>query len=81
MKKLAIVLPVLLLAGCSTAQSRMAECRDQGYSRNTCYQVEQNRQAVNNAAILSASEAQAYKNQQDALHGEHHHHHHDRGDY
>lgn len=68
------VLAVILLAGCSTSASRMAECQAQGISRNTCYLAEQNRQA----AILGASEAQAYKNASDAANDEsgskHHHH-------
>ncbi|ENW4943595.1 hypothetical protein ACFLMW_003743 [Salmonella enterica] len=85
MKTLAIVLPVLLLAGCSTASSRMAECRDQGYSRNTCYQAEQNRQATRQAAIIGASEKQAMENAQalysDDSREEHHHRKHHHKDY
>lgn len=72
MKKLALLVPILLVAGCSTAASRMAECEAQGISRDTCYMAEQNRQATSRAAYISASEAQAYKNQDRALHKHHH---------
>lgn len=51
------LLAVILLAGCSSPTSRIADCRAQGVSHDTCYLAEQQRQA----AILSASEAQAFK--------------------
>ncbi|MCS5452481.1 hypothetical protein ACJVQT_23175 [Enterobacter huaxiensis] len=83
MKKLAqfasVAIVAATLAGCSTASSRMAECRDQGYSRNTCYQVEQNRQT----AIMAASEKQAMENAQNQWKDQepkHHHRHHDEDD-
>lgn len=67
------LLAFVLLAGCSSSASRMAECQAQGISRNTCYLAEQNRQA----AILGASQAQAYKNASEANDesGNKHHHH------
>ena len=51
------LLTIILLAGCSSPTSRIADCQAQGVSHDTCYLAEQQRQA----AILSASEAQAYK--------------------
>lgn len=80
MKKLALLIPVLILAGCSTASSRMADCQDKGYSRDTCYQAEQNRENTNRAAILGASEAQAYKNANSAYSNDEHRHHHHHAD-
>lgn len=81
MKNMIVVISLAaLLAGCSSAASRMAECRDQGYSRNTCYMAEQQRQAANHAAILAASEQQAYKNAEKAMAEGHHHRHHDSDD-
>lgn len=53
------LLAVILLAGCSSPTSRIADCRAQGVSHDTCYLAEQQRQT----AILSASEAQAFKMQ------------------
>lgn len=53
------LLAVILLAGCSSPTSRIADCQAQGVSHDTCYLAEQQRQA----AILSASEAQAFKMQ------------------
>lgn len=80
MKKLAILIPVLLLAGCQSASQRMAECRDQGYSRDTCYQVEQNREATERAARIGAAQKQVYENADKAFNEDeanrHHHHHH-----
>lgn len=58
------LLAVILLAGCSSPTSRIADCRAQGVSHDTCYLAEQQRQA----AILSASEAQAFKNAEAAQH-------------
>lgn len=61
MKKVMIcMLPLMMLAGCSTPSSRMAECEAQGISRDTCYLAEQNRQS----AINSAAEKQALENAQ-----------------
>lgn len=51
------LLAVILLAGCSSPTSRIADCQAQGVSHDTCYLAEQQRQT----AILSASEAQAFK--------------------
>ncbi|MGL4127010.1 hypothetical protein ACSYT7_18150, partial [Escherichia coli] len=46
--------------------SRIADCQAQGVSHDTCYLAEQQRQA----AILSASEAQAFKNAEAAQHAQ-----------
>ncbi|EHS7647026.1 hypothetical protein KWH26_003635 [Salmonella enterica] len=84
MKKLAILIPVLLLAGCQTASERMAECRDQGYSRDTCYQVEKNRESTERAARIGAAQKQAFENANAALKDDeekHHHHHHHSDQY
>lgn len=51
------LLALIMLAGCSSPASRIADCQAQGVSHDTCYLAEQQRQA----AILSASEAQAFK--------------------
>lgn len=51
------LLAVILLTGCSSPTSRIADCQAQGVSHDTCYLAEQQRQT----AILSASEAQAFK--------------------
>lgn len=48
----------ILLAGCTSTASRMAECEAQGVSKDTCYLVEQNRQT----AIYAAAEKQALEN-------------------
>lgn len=53
------LLAVILLAGCSSPTSRIADCQ-------ACYLAEQQRQA----AILSASEAQAFKNAEAAQHAQ-----------
>ena len=45
------LLAVILLAGCSSPTSRIADCQAQGVSHDTCYLAEQQRQT----AILSAS--------------------------
>ncbi|EGT3572001.1 hypothetical protein QNN88_03370 [Citrobacter sp. ANG330] len=61
MKKLmmiSIVPLVMALAGCSTAAERMAKCESEGVSKDTCYAVEQNRQASMNAV----AEKQALEN-------------------
>ncbi|HFZ8994125.1 TPA: hypothetical protein ACIPUI_001225 [Citrobacter freundii] len=58
MKYLHIIALAFLLAGCSTAAQRMADCQRQGISKDTCYSVEQNRQATLNAA----AEKQALEN-------------------
>ena len=60
------LLAVILLAGCSSPTSRIADCQAQGVSHDTCYLAEQQRQA----AILSASEAQAFKNAEAAQHAQ-----------
>lgn len=74
------------LAGCTTPAQRMAECRDQGYSRDTCYQVEQNRQSTERAARIEAAQKQAYENAnaafaEDEAKTSRRHHHHDHGGY
>lgn len=48
----------ILLAGCTSTASRMAECEAQGVSKDTCYLAEQNRQT----AIYAAAEKQALEN-------------------
>ncbi len=48
----------ILLAGCTSTASRMAECEAQGVSKDTCYLAEQNRQT----AIYAAAEQQALEN-------------------
>lgn len=48
----------ILLAGCTSTASRMAECEAQGVSKDTCYLAEQNRQT----AIYPAAEKQALEN-------------------
>ncbi|MDK9585886.1 hypothetical protein [Lelliottia wanjuensis] len=59
-KKISL-LAVILLAGCSTEASRMADCEHKGISKDVCYQVEQNRsqmyqkQAMENAMQLAQS--------------------------
>ncbi|HFI9551321.1 TPA: hypothetical protein ACGSUZ_002178 [Escherichia coli] len=60
------LLAVILLAGCSSPASRIADCQAQGVSHDTCYLAEQQRQT----AILSASEAQAFKNAEAAQHAQ-----------
>lgn len=45
------LLAVILLTGCSSPTSRIADCQAQGVSHDTCYLAEQQRQT----AILSAS--------------------------
>jgi len=59
MKTLLITL-TLLLAGCTTQASRMADCQSQGISKDTCYMAEQNRQtAIQSAALKQAMENSA----------------------
>ena len=60
------LLAVILLAGCSSPTSRIVDCQAQGVSHDTCYLAEQQRQT----AILSASEAQAFKNAEAAQHAQ-----------
>lgn len=60
------LLAVILLTGCSSPTSRIADCQAQGVSHDTCYLAEQQRQT----AILSASEAQAFKNAEAAQHAQ-----------
>ncbi len=60
------LLAVILLAGCSSPASRIADCQAQGVSHDTCYLAERRRQT----AILSASEAQAFKNAEAAQHAQ-----------
>lgn len=59
-KVMICALPLLMLVGCSSSSSRMAECEAQGVSRDACYLAEQNRQS----AINSAAEKQALENAQ-----------------
>lgn len=54
-KTLSTVVIAILLAGCTSTASRMAECEAQGVSKDTCYLAEQNRQT----AIYAAAEKQA----------------------
>lgn len=60
------LLTIILLAGCSSPLPVSQIARAQGVSHDTCYLAEQQRQA----AILSASEAQAYKNAEAAQHAQ-----------
>ncbi|AKP32196.1 hypothetical protein [Yersinia aleksiciae] len=53
--KIAVLVSIALLAGCSSQASRMSECESKGISKDTCYLAEQNRQAsINNAAEATA---------------------------
>lgn len=53
--KLAVLISIALLAGCSTQASRMSDCESQGISKDACYIAEQNKQAsVTNAAETAA---------------------------
>lgn len=64
MKKIILLMSVVsLLAGCSTATERMADCQAQGVSKDACYIAEQNRQT----AILGAAEKQAMENASKAV--------------
>jgi len=57
MKKIFIATTLVLLAGCSSQASRMADCQAQGISKDACYIAEQNRQtAVQNTAMKQAME-------------------------
>src|SRR5476651_2236057 len=58
MTKFFVLTAVILLAGCSSQASRMADCQAQGVSRDACYIAEQNRQA----SITAAAEKQAMEN-------------------
>ncbi|HGM5491645.1 TPA: hypothetical protein ACKP1B_003306 [Serratia fonticola] len=57
-RALSTVVIAIVLAGCSSAASRMAKCEAQGISKDTCYLAEQNRQT----AIYAAAEKQAMEN-------------------
>ncbi|MBE0149129.1 hypothetical protein RDT67_16915 [Serratia fonticola] len=57
-RTLSTVVIAILLAGCTSTASRMAECEAQGVSKDTCYLAEQNRQT----AIYAAAEKQALEN-------------------
>lgn len=57
-KALSTVVIAIVLAGCSSSASRMAECEAQGVSKDVCYLAEQNRQT----AIYAAAEKQALEN-------------------
>lgn len=59
-KKLFFLVPVLLLAGCTSSAQRMSDCEAQGVSRDACYVAEQNRQN----GISAQAEAQAMRNAQ-----------------
>lgn len=61
MKKI-LLLAVVVLSGCSSQASRMANCEAQGVSKDACYIAEQNRQA----SIVNAAEKQALVNAQHA---------------
>ncbi|MGY4026263.1 lipoprotein [Aeromonas rivuli] len=64
MKKIILFMSLTsLLAGCSTATERMANCQAQGISKDACYIAEQNRQT----AILGAAEKQAMENASKAV--------------
>ena len=40
------LLAVILLTGCSSPTSRIADCQAQGVSHDTCYLAEQDRKSV-----------------------------------
>lgn len=64
MKKIILLVSLAgLMAGCSSPDQRMADCRAQGISKDTCYMAEQNRQT----AILGAAEKQAMENASKAV--------------
>lgn len=50
----------VILAGCSSAEQRMASCQAKGVSLDTCYMAEQNRKTAYNAA----AQEQAFRNSQ-----------------
>lgn len=58
-----VIASCLVLAGCSSSASRMADCEAQGISRDTCYLSEQNRQQ----SINAAAEKQAMENAANAV--------------
>lgn len=58
-----MIVGCLILAGCSSSASRMADCEAQGISRDTCYLSEQNRQQ----SINAAAEKQAMENAANAV--------------
>lgn len=58
MTKFLIITTFVLLAGCSSQASQMAQCHAQGISGDVCYMAEQNRQA----SITAAAEKQAMEN-------------------
>lgn len=59
-KKLFFLVPMVLLAGCTSSAQRMSDCEAQGVSRDACYVAEQNRQN----GISAQAEAQAMRNAQ-----------------
>jgi uncharacterized protein YceK len=52
MKKFIVFAAIILLSGCSTQASRMADCQSQGVSKDTCYMAEQNRQTATQSVAL-----------------------------
>lgn len=74
MKLLTLSLSLFILAGCSTAASRMQQCEDRGISRDTCYLAEQNRESANRAVSNSMAEQMAIRNAQEAKRRRLHHH-------
>ncbi|MCW2474715.1 MULTISPECIES: hypothetical protein [unclassified Symbiopectobacterium] len=52
------LIAVVMLAGCSSQASRMAECQAQGVSRDACYIAEKNRQST----MAASAEKQALEN-------------------
>lgn len=64
MRKIILLLSVAsLMAGCSSASQRMADCQAQGIGKDACYMAEQNRQT----ALLGAAEKQAMENASKAV--------------
>lgn len=46
------ILSPLLLVSCVSLEDKMAECENQGISKDTCYLAEMNRESAENAAII-----------------------------
>ncbi|WP_349918311.1 hypothetical protein [Aeromonas veronii] len=63
MQKIMLLSVIALMTGCANPAQRMADCRAQRISKDTCYLAEQNSQA----AILGAAEKQAMENASKAV--------------
>lgn len=68
------MLTVTSLAGCVSPAQRMADCEKQGISRDTCYQVEQQRQMnADNAARAASQQALLEDSINESLKSQHPH--------